>query len=65
MRRRILLTAIAMAAVASIAARQAAPTTVPRLWTDRALSTWALPVAGVNAAPKFYSETEYLRRAGR
>ena len=59
MRRRILLTAIAMAAGASITARQAAPTSVPRLWTDRALSTWALPVAGVNAAPKFYTEAEY------
>jgi hypothetical protein len=36
-----------------------ARTRAPRLWTDQALAGWALPVAGVNAIPRFYSEAEY------
>ena len=59
MRCRALLPALAIAVVTPLAAQRAAPTRVPRLWTDRALSTWALPIAGVNAAPKFYTEAEY------
>jgi hypothetical protein len=31
----------------------------PRLWTDASLATWALPIAGVNATPNFYTEAEY------
>jgi hypothetical protein len=34
-------------------------TRAPRLWTDAALAGWALPIAGVNATPRFYSEAEY------
>jgi mono/diheme cytochrome c family protein len=59
MRRRALLPALAIAVAASLGAQRAAPTRVPRLWTDRALSTWALPIAGVKASPKFYTEAEY------
>ena len=59
MRRRALLPALAIAVVTSLAAQRAAPTPVARLWTDHALSTWALPIAGVKAAPKFYTEAEY------
>ncbi len=32
---------------------------MPRLWTDAALAGWALPIAGVKATPKFYTEAEY------
>src|SRR5215216_5314101 len=31
----------------------------PKIWDKKALATWALPVAGVNATPNFYSEAEY------
>src|SRR4029078_9857542 len=31
----------------------------PRLWTDEALRTWALPIARVNATPHFYTAAEY------
>lgn len=31
----------------------------PTIWDEKALATWALPVAGVNATPHFYSEAEY------
>ena len=33
--------------------------TAPKIWDEKALATWALPVAGVNAVPHFYSEAEY------
>jgi hypothetical protein len=33
--------------------------TAPRIWNDKDLATWGLPVTGVNAAPRFYSEAEY------
>jgi mono/diheme cytochrome c family protein len=59
MHRRALLPALSIAVVTSLAAQRAAPTDVSRLWTDSALKTWALPIAGVNAAPKFYTEAEY------
>ena len=59
MRCRALLPALAIAVATPLAAQRAAPTPVPRLWTDRALATWALPVAGVKATPKFYTEAEY------
>ena len=58
MAHRFALLACAIAAVASIAAQQPRPG-VPRLWTDKALAGWPLPIAGVNATPKFYSEAEY------
>jgi mono/diheme cytochrome c family protein len=56
--RRALL-ACAIAAALSLAAQLPARTGVPRLWTDEALAGWALPIAGVKAAPKFYTEAEY------
>src|SRR4051812_43229770 len=31
----------------------------PRIWDEKELATWALPIAGVNAMPDFYSEAEY------
>jgi hypothetical protein len=31
----------------------------PKIWSDQALATWALPITGVNATPNFYSEAEY------
>ncbi len=31
----------------------------PKIWDEKALATWALPVAGVNAMPNFYTEAEY------
>ena len=48
----------AIAAVTSLA-QLPARTGIPRLWTDEALAGWALPVAGVKATPKFYTEAEY------
>jgi hypothetical protein len=41
-------------------AQQIPPRTrAPRLWTNEALAGWALPIAGVNATPQFFSEAEY------
>ena len=51
--RRLALLAGAIAAVTSLAAQLPARTGMPRLWTEEALAGWALPIAGVNAAPKF------------
>lgn len=31
----------------------------PRIWDDAELASWALPLHGLNAAPKFYSSAEY------
>ncbi len=31
----------------------------PKIWDAKALSTWFIPIAGVNATPHFYSEEEY------
>lgn len=57
------LTLVAVAATlvgaAQIAAQVPARTRAPRLWTDEALAGWALPIAGVNATPNFYTEAEY------
>src|ERR1041384_7179940 len=32
---------------------------VPKLWDAKQLATWAVPIAGVNAMPVFYSKEEY------
>jgi hypothetical protein len=40
-------------------ARQSTRPPAPRLWTAAALDGWALPIAGVNATPNFYTEAEY------
>lgn len=34
-------------------------TVAPKIWDEKALAGWALPVAGVNATPNFYAEAEY------
>ena len=57
--RRLALLAGAIAAVTPLAAQPPARTGMPRLWTGEALAGWALPVAGVKATPKFYTEAEY------
>src|SRR5262245_557358 len=31
----------------------------PRIWNDRDLAEWALPVAGLNVRPDHFSEAEY------
>jgi len=59
MRRLVLPLAGAIAAVTMLAAQSPARIAVPRLWTDEALAGWPLPIAGVKAAPKFYTEAEY------
>ena len=51
------LSLIALAAITLTA--QSAHTPAPRLWTDQAVKGFALPIAGVNAAPTFYSDAEY------
>jgi hypothetical protein len=56
---RLALLVGAIATVTSIAAQRPARTPVPRLWTEDALAGWALPVAGVKATPKYYTEPEY------
>jgi hypothetical protein len=51
---------VALLAAATLSAQRALPTAaVPRLWTQAALAGWALPIAGVNATPNFYTEEEY------
>jgi hypothetical protein len=56
-------TVLVMSVLASLVIRTAAQPPgahpAPRLWTDDALAGWALPIAGVNATPNFYSEAEY------
>ena len=59
MMRRLGLLTGAIATVTTLVAHLPAQTGVPRLWTDKALAGWALPIAGVKAAPKFYTEAEY------
>jgi hypothetical protein len=59
MRRSAITFIVALSAAASIVAQQTARTRAPRLWTDLALAGWALPIAGVKATPKFYTEAEY------
>src|SRR5881296_529452 len=34
-------------------------TKTPKIWDERQLATWNLPVAGVNTKPRHYSEAEY------
>lgn len=58
MRRLLAASAVVLGATA-LAAQPAGPTRTPQLWTDEALAGWALPIAGVNATPTFYSEAEY------
>lgn len=57
--RRAVLLVAALVTVAHPAAQPAQRSRAPKLWTDDALSSWALPIAGVNATPRFYSEAEY------
>jgi cytochrome c553 len=57
--RRVMTVVIVALTAASVAARQPSRTRAPKLWTDAALKTWALPIAGVNATPNFYTEAEY------
>jgi hypothetical protein len=56
---RVALVCSAVLVATSVAVTGRQPPRVPRLWTDEALKGWALPIAGVNAAPRFYTETEY------
>lgn len=44
-------------AAATLAAQS--PARAPRIWTDAALKTWPLPIAGVKSTPTFYTEAEY------
>jgi hypothetical protein len=59
--RRIFAIAAAASAltIATLLAQPDDRTGAPRLWTDQALAGWALPIAGVNATPTFYTEAEY------
>ena len=50
---------VLLAFAAHITAQQPGAHRAPRIWTDEALKGWALPIAGVNATPNFYSEAEY------
>ena len=59
MAHRLVLLAGAIATVTSLIAQLPARAGAPRLWSDDALAGWPLPIAGVKAAPKFYTEAEY------
>ena len=59
MAHRLALLAGAIVFATSLAVQLPAGTAVPRLWTADALAGWALPIAGVNATPKYYTEAEY------
>ena len=59
MAHRFALLAAAITGVTSLAAQLPARTDAPRLWSDEALAGWALPIAGVKATPKYYTEREY------
>jgi hypothetical protein len=34
---------------------------IPRVWSEEALSTWATPIAGLNARPGHFAEAEYYQ----
>src|SRR5262245_47131456 len=59
MARRRALLAGAIATVTVLAAQLPARPGAPRLWTSEALAGWALPIAGVKAAPNYHTEAEY------
>ena len=46
-------------AVSSFAQSGAKLIEAPRIWNDRDLSNWAMPVAGLNVRPGHFSEKEY------
>jgi mono/diheme cytochrome c family protein len=56
---RVTVFLVTVLAAATLGAQRSPATTVPRLWTQAALAGWALPIAGVNATPNFYTEAEY------
>ncbi|HNJ44204.1 MAG TPA: hypothetical protein PKZ53_27210, partial [Acidobacteriota bacterium] len=35
------------------------PKKVPKIWDDKLLATWSLPLAGIGAKPHYVSEKEY------
>jgi hypothetical protein len=37
----------------------------PKIWDEKELATWALPIAGINATPNFYTEKEYYETPER
>ena len=47
--------------LAAVLATGASAQHVPKIWDARELATWATPVAGLNATPRFMSEAEYYR----
>lgn len=58
------LVAISATVIAASAAQPSEPAkrqglAAPKIWDDRELAGWALPVTGVNAMPHFYSAAEY------
>lgn len=59
MAHRLALVAGVITAMTVLAAQRPARTGIPRLWTSEALAGWALPIAGVQATPKYYTEAEY------
>lgn len=42
-----------------VAASTSQGVVVPKIWDEKELATWALPVAGLNITPNHYSEAEY------
>lgn len=56
---RAIAAAVVTAAAVQVLAQTPERTRAPRLWTDAALEGWALPLAGVDATPRFYTEAEY------
>jgi len=56
---RLVAPAVILVAAMQVFGQAPVRTRAPRLWTDSALADWALPIAGVNATPNFYSEQEY------
>lgn len=56
---RVVVPALIAIAVAQLSGQTPVRSRAPRLWTDADLAGWALPIAGVNAAPNFYTEAEY------
>src|SRR5262245_24133675 len=43
----------------SPASQQPQSSRTPPLWSDEALRTWALPIAGVKTTPRFFTQAEY------
>jgi hypothetical protein len=54
-----IISSAALGLAQSNRASQSQAIVVPRIWDSKELAGWAVPIAGVNTTPNFYTEEEY------